>query len=198
VGRIIDPTKPQPAAPTLEQWLTAFTCIQECSADAADNSEIRRSVSDNVKMLRARVKENADPQAERLLASQELIQRQMFAQRPEISRLILAEWRIAMVDIRAYCWDLTQPVHYHEGPVKGGVILFWQGDAGLQDNSTKTQVSRRTALMAIKFLKFVKAMGEESDPIKYTQQMLEKQGITADNFHLYADQLAFPNPWTAQ
>ena len=53
-------------------------------------------------------------------------------------------------------------------------------------------------MLIIKFLKFVVANSQTSDPIEYTKQMLMKQGINEDNFHLYADSIAFPNPWTAK
>ncbi len=197
MGRIIDPTKPAPAAPTMAQWLNAFTCIQECSADAADNPEIKRSVADNIKMLRARVAENADPQAGNMLAQQELIQRQMFAKRPEMYQMLIGLWHKAAVEIKAFDWDLSQDVHYQE-EFKGGRLLFWQGAADETDVSKKQAVIRPIAVMIIKFLKFVKQMSETSDPIEYTKEILLKQGINEHNFDLYADQLAFPNPWTAQ
>ena len=196
MGRIIDPTNPNASTTTLTQWLHAYTCSLECAGDAADNTEIKRSVADNVAMLKSRVKEEADPQAQRLLESQLMIQRQMFAYRPEMYRLYMELWRRVSVDIRAYEWDLTQPVHYHES-FKGGPLLFWQGDPEELDAAKKVSIDREHAVMAIKFLKFVATLSETSNPIEYTKQMLMKQGVNAENFHLHADKIAFPNPWLA-
>jgi hypothetical protein len=101
------------------------------------------------------------------------------------------------VEIAAFDWNLLEPVHYHE-EVKGGKLLFWQGDPNELDVAKKIAVERQTAVMVIKFLKFVKAMSETADPIEYTKQTLLRQGIGPHNFDLYADQIAFPNPWLAQ
>ncbi len=195
MGKIIDPT--QPTVPELKVWLNAFTCIQECSADAADNSEIRRSVSDNVKMLRARVKENADPQAQKLLDQQELIQRQMFQKRPELHRELMKLWRNTVEDLISYSWNVAEEVHYEED-FKGGPMLFWQGDLNETPRHKKVTVTRPRAVLIIRFLKFVSAHSGDTSPIEYTKQMLLKQGINEENFHLYEDQLVIPNPWTQQ
>ncbi len=196
MNKIIDPTK-RVVVNTTRDWINAFTCVQECSADAADNSEIKRSVDENLKMLRARVKENADPQAQRLLESQELIKRQMFQFRPEIHVQLMDLWRKVSVDILALDWDLTQEIHYMES-TKGGPMWFWQGDKDDRGPNGKTTVDRLKAVLFIKFLKFIAAHADNSTPLEYTQNMLLKQGINAKNFHLYADSLAFPNPWTAK
>lgn len=194
--RIIDPTQRAQPERTLKYWLESFTCIQECSADAADNSEIKRSVDDNIKLLRSRVKEKADPQAPKLLEQQLLIRAQMWARRPEMHVELMKLWRVAEREIRAFGWDLGDEVHYGE-VTKGGKLRFWQGDKDKPPTDSKYQLDRMTAVMAIKFLKFVAAESQTNDPVEYTKQMLLKQGINKDNFHLYQESLAFPNPWIA-
>lgn len=191
-GKIFDPTKPGNA---LGDWLNAYTCIQECSADAADNSEIKRSVDDNIKLLQSRVKEGADPQAKKLLETQLMVKRQMWARRPEIHNAFMDLWKKTMQDIKSYSWDLSEDVHYAES-YKGGPINFWQGDPDDRGPTGKIPVSRDRAILIIRFLKFVSAESERMNPIEYSKQMLMKQGINKDNFHLYADLIAFPNPWT--
>ena len=195
MNKIIDPRNSR--VNTLRDWTMAFACVQECAADAADNSEIKRSVDDNIKMLRARVKENADPQARKLLDVQELVKRQMFQHRPEMHTLLMKLWREVVIDILSYEWNLYEEVHYAEKN-KGGLIWFWQGDKDDRSEKGKIPVERHKAVLIIKFLKFVVANSQTSDPIEYTKQMLMKQGINEDNFHLYADSIAFPNPWTAK
>lgn len=200
MGKIIVPGSKEDRAPTLRLWLEAFTCVQECASDAADNSEIKRDIADNIKMLRARVKENADPQAQKLLETQQVVQRQMFARRPEIYTELLKLWRDVAKDILSYDWDLQQEVVYQE-EVKGGPILFWQApDADTEvPRSQKVAVARARAVMIIRFLKFVREQAaDDISPIEYTKQMLMKQGINEHNFELYADLIASPNPWKAQ
>ncbi len=193
MGRIINPADP---APTLRQWLEAFTCVMECAGDAADNAYIKKEVDDNIKLLRSRVKEKADPQAPKLLEAQELIKRQMWAQRPEIHRELMKLWHETVKDIMSYNWDLSEEIHYAEAH-KGGPINFWVGDADDRGLAGKIPVGRHKAVLLIKFLKFVREESLTKNPIEYTKQMLLKQGITKDNFHHYADMLAFPNPWLA-
>jgi hypothetical protein len=194
--RIIDPTQRVQPERTLKYWLESFGCVQECAADASDNSEIKRSVDDNIKLLKSRVKEKADPQAPRLLEEQLRIRAQMWMRRPEMHNEMMKLWRQAAQEIKIFGWDLGEEVHYGEVS-KGGKILFWQGDKDKPPTDRKFQMDRLTAVMAIKFLKFVAAESQTNDPVEYTKQTLLKQGINADNFHLYADRLAFPNPWTS-
>lgn len=192
MGRIITPGE----VPTLRQWLEAFTCVQECAGDAADNSYIKKEVDDNIKMLRSRVAEKADPQAPRMLELQEHIKRQMWAQRPEIHQELMKLWRETMTDILSYNWDLTKEVYYAE-LVKNGPIYFWQGDGDDRGIAGKIPVARSKAVLVIRFLKFVAEESRTKNPIEYTKEVLLKQGINKDNFHYYADLLAFPNPWQA-
>ncbi len=194
MSKIIDPTK---KSDTIHDWINAFTCVQECAADAADNSEIKRSVDENLKLLRARVKEKADPQAPAILAQQELIKRQMFMHRPEIHRQLMDLWRGTAKEIVSYAWNLLEDVHYRE-EFKGGKLLFWQGDPADMSPNGKIRVERTSAVLIIRFLKFVASCSDKSTPIEYTKRMLREQGIDETNFHLYADSLAFPNPWTSQ
>lgn len=193
--KIIDPRNSR--GNTMRDWTTAFACVQECAADAADNSEIKRGVDDNIKMLRARVKENADPQAKKLLETQELVKAQMFQHRPEMHKALMDLWRVVVRDLLSYEWDLAEEVHYAE-KTKGGPLWFWQGDKDDRGETGKVTVERAKAVLIIKFLKFVAANANNQDPIEYTKQMLMKQGINEHNFHAYADSIAFPNPWTAK
>lgn len=179
----------------ITQWVDAFTAVQECTADARSDTRMRGQVAESVKQLRAHAKETGDAGDKRVLANQLAIQGQLESFKPEMHRELMTIWRRVAKEIIAESWDLTKDVGYQE-EYKGGPLRFWQSDK--PGDAPKGRVfPRLDSLLIIKFLKFVAAQSDRDDPVTYTKKMLLSQGINAENFHLYADKLAFPNPWTA-
>lgn len=177
---------------SLAQWLDAYSATLECIADAKNNQSLIKTLKEQVKQLKSDVAELNTENNRSLLRNQEIINQAMGFSN-EVHKVKLTLWKEVKKDITAASWNLADDVHYAE-EVKGGYLRFWQGDGNRRDLGFV--VDRQKALLAIQFLKFVVAQSQDTNPIEYTKKMLLAQGVNAENFHEYADQIAFPNPWT--
>lgn len=178
---------------SLVQWLDAYSATMECIADAKNNPELQKVLKEQVKQLKSDVNDLNTQNNRSLLANQQIINQAMGFSN-EVHKLKLALWKEVRKDITAASWNLAEDVHYAE-ETKGGYLRFWQGDGDRRDLGFV--IDRQKSVVAIQFLKFVVAQSRDTDPIAYTKKMLLAQGINAQNFHLHADAIAFPNPWTA-
>jgi hypothetical protein len=178
---------------SLVQWLDAYSATLECIADAKNNANLQKTLKEQVKQLKSDMAEANTQNNRSMLHNQQMINMAMEFNN-DVHKVQLRLWKEVRKDITAGSWNLAEDVHYAE-ETKGGYLRFWQGDGARRDLGFV--IDRQKALMAIRFLKFVVAQSQDTDPVEYTKRMLLAQGINQHNFHKHADAIAFPNPWTA-
>lgn len=175
----------------LSTWVDAYTATLEACADASQHHEIRGAMTDALKEAQSQARVTGSEQDIQIAQAQQRINKTVMNVNHEQLRELINVWLTAAKQIKPTCWDLAADVTYALEPNKEQV-RFWQGESPTKDFIL---MPLAPANLAIRFLKFVASNSPSFSPIEYTKQMLIKQGITKENFHLHKDKMAITNPW---
>lgn len=184
----------------MQVWCDAYTLHIEAMAEAHNDRNMRGALSEATKRTAAEAKQTRSQQDVMAAANQKAIESQVKRWSPEEHRELMAIWKLVRTEFMATNWDLAQDISYSLDPVNRKKLLVWQGGA-LPPTAPPPKDSLAFSLsygaIAVRFLKFVAEHSQQFDPLAYTKQMLERQGINAANFDQHQDRLAILNPWKA-
>ncbi len=174
----------------MNAWVDAYTMFLTALAEANNSEELRGVVADATKRTAAEAKRTGSTQDILVAANQKLINEKMKTFSVEENKELMALWKKVKKDFLMTGWDLGEDINYQLDPTTKKKLHVWQGNerGGLY-------FSLAEGGLVVKFLKFVQEHSSTFNPVAYTKQMLEKQGITKDNFKQHADSLAIINPW---
>jgi hypothetical protein len=184
----------------MQVWCDAYTLHLEALAEAHNDRNMRGALAEATKRTASEAKQSRSQQDAMAAVNQRAIEAQVKRWSPEEHRELMAIWKSVRAEFMATNWDLAQDISYSRDAVNGRQLLVWQGGA-----ASPTAPPPKDALkfglsygaVAVRFLKFVAEHSQQFDPLAYTKQMLERQGINAGNFDQHQDRLAIINPWKA-
>ncbi len=173
----------------MNAWVDAYTMQLSAIAEANNSAELQGVVAEATKRTAAEAKRTGSTQDILVAENQKMINQKMRSFSLEEHKELMAIWKRVRKDFSMTGWDLGQEIFYQMDQEKKKLHV-WQGNekGGLYFTLAEGG-------LAVKFLKFVHEHSNQFNPIAYTKQMLEKQGVTKENFHQYADSLAIVNPW---
>jgi hypothetical protein len=190
-------TKAQEAAASIalmemRDWVDAYEVILECNMMAATDPRKHQEIADAEAAIKADlVIATSDEQREQLraaLAEQQQVARVMKSFSAESFFAVRATWRLVREDLLTVGWDLRRDVDFQGKP--NGELWGRQGGGPFK------KWPQEKGLVVATFMHWVmQTQNDVKDPVAYTKAMLERQGITKENFHEHADKLAIRNPW---
>jgi hypothetical protein len=192
---IIQPANTETARHFMERWADAFAATIEIRAEAAHDAEIRKTLTDATRKVKS-MDLGADEKNKRehLVEGQEMINMAVRKLGMDDYNDQKVRWKRLKPKIIGSGWDLHQEIHFEL--TRTGILVWQGGDDILTKTRSGIPFSGADAAMVNAFLEFVQAYAERQiDPRIYTQQLLESQGVTRENFHLHAENIAFDNPW---
>lgn len=183
---------PPPPNPTTRLWVDAYSMQLEAVAEIMADVKTRRNVEQAIKKAEADLNANTDPAQEQQLravvANQKQILLEMGLFNIEAYRELMTRWRFVRDQVLASGWDLSQELHFDVDEALG-VAQVSQGTL----KPRPFMAGEVQVILA--FLTFVTNNQNRLDPLEYTKQILQKQGITAENFAEHAEHLCIRNPW---
>lgn len=202
------------------RWVDAYTVYLDSVAAAMSDTALRLQVEDALKKARADRAlalegTEAYTTADGLVKNQETILTQMQGFDIEAYRSSVALWRSVRQTVLNSGIVLLQPVSvftpgWTTKLTAAKLTVLMTGSPGMErvkkltDAGTVVVVQAPNTLVPFRhdeagvvmgFFSFVDRNRETFDPLAYTKQQLEKQGITAFNFEQHRDRLAIDNPW---
>lgn len=203
-----------------QHWIDAYTIYLDSVAAAMSNTALRTQVEDALK--KARADRALAPEgsaaytaADGLVKNQETILAQMQGFDIEAYRASVALWRSVRQTVANAGLALTRPVSvftpgWTEKLAPAQLARIMANSPGMErvkkltDAGTVVVVQAPNTLVPFRhdeagvvmgFFSFVERHREKFDPLAYTKQTLQKQGITEANFEQHRDRLAIDNPW---
>lgn len=177
-------------------WCDAYTMFLDAIAEARNSRAMQAGLKDSLKHAKAEAKRTGDEQDIMAAANQEAINRHLVGSSPEQHRELLSIWKQVRTELMGTGWDLSEEIHICRDPSSPAKCCLWQGESPTPPKDA-LRIPNALGGVARRFLLFVAEYSAKFDPLAYTRQVLERQGITKDNFHLHADKLAITNPWAS-
>lgn len=177
----------------MTMWVDAYTVTLEANAEANSDPRVKQRIEGALREIKANLAAATNDEERKALGeavhNQQAILDQLGHFDLEAFNDIRARWRQISSDLLRSGWDLRDKIDFRRKP-----------DGDLHAKQGKTDIgitwSPATAAVAVTFFAFVnRSQNSIPDPRAYARQLLERQGITAENFDQHADRLAIQNPW---
>jgi hypothetical protein len=175
---------------TTAQWIDAYTAHLEGVAEATSSTALRKEMVKALDTATNNARADSSEENVTILQQQQdamnrsrvgLFNREAFA-------LVMQLWKQVAQAIKSAGFILSEDID---------VEMLPSGEYAFSQFKNRVRCPNEMGQVFLAFVKFCAARSEESreSPNDYVKRVLAGQGITKDNWHIYADKTAIADPW---